>query len=50
MLNVSWLHVIIVILHLHDAAKKHHEYLAQLEKEESSEAKAARLKSSRVKQ
>lgn len=33
-----------------DAAKKHHEYLARLEKDESPEAKAARLKSSRVKQ
>ena len=33
-----------------DAAKKHHEYLVRLEKEELPEAKAARLKASRVKQ
>ena len=39
-----------VLLHVVDAAKKHHGYLAWLEKEESLEAKAARLKSSRVKQ
>ena len=33
-----------------DAAKKHHEYLVRVEKEELPEAKAARLKASRLKQ
>ena len=31
-----------------DAAKKHHEYLVRLEKEESDEVKQRRLKTSRV--
>ena len=53
-LNVGLLHEFCMKLYVHlsvlDAANKHHEYLVRLEKEESLEAKAVWLKSSRVKQ
>ena len=47
----SWLHFVPPQYHyITDAAKKYHEYLARLEKDESPDVKKTRLKLSRVKQ